>query len=181
MTCLGISPPQRWDARSAHPWPSPTSAHARPLLPPMEPPHRVIGDENQPPRIAERSSSLLVDPEPLPRDVSPRRLRRGLVRLGGLIAIAVVIVTLGPGLGGLRKRFAHAQPVWILIACAFEVLSVLAYVPAFRVVFCRRMSWATSYKIAVAEEGAGSLFPLGDAKLLGLARVFECRWQRCAG
>ena len=36
---------------------------------------------------------------------------------------------------------------------------MLAYVPAFRAVFCTRMSWATSYKIAVAEEGAGSLFP----------------------
>src|SRR5690348_3059937 len=99
----------------------------------MASPQRVIGDENQPPRIAERSGSLLADPEPLPGDVSPRRLRRGLVRLGGLIGIAVVIVTLGPGLGELRKRFGQAQPIWILIACAFEVLSVLAYVPAFRV------------------------------------------------
>jgi hypothetical protein len=30
------------------------------------------------------------------------------------------------------------------------------------------MSWATSYKIAVAEEGAGSLFPLGGAGSLAL-------------
>ena len=91
-----------------------------------------------------------------------------LLRLGGLLAIAVVVVTLGPGLGELRSRFAHAQPVWIVIACGFEVLSVLAYVPAFRAVFCTRMSWATSYKIAVAEEGAGSLFPLGGAGSLAL-------------
>jgi glycosyltransferase 2 family protein len=68
----------------------------------------------------------------------------------------------------LRRRFAHARPSWIVIACAFEVLSVLAYVPAFRAVFCKRMSWATSYKIAVAEEGAGSLFPLGGAGSLAL-------------
>jgi uncharacterized membrane protein YbhN (UPF0104 family) len=47
-------------------------------------------------------------------------------------------------------------------------LSVLAYVPAFRAVFCRRMSWGTSYKIGVAEEGAGSLFPLGGAGSLAL-------------
>jgi uncharacterized protein (TIRG00374 family) len=85
-----------------------------------------------------------------------------------LVAIAVVAVTLGPGLGDLRSRFAHAGPAWIGIACAFEVLSVLAYVPAFRAVFCTRMSWATSYKIAVAEEGAGSLFPLGGAGSLAL-------------
>ena len=119
--------------------------------------------------IAETSgASPVVDLEPLPGDVSPRRLRRGLLRLGGVVAIAVVVVTLTPGLGDLRSRFARAQPAWIVIACAFEVLSVLAYVPAFRAVFCTRMSWATSYKIAVAEEGAGSLFPLGGAGSLAL-------------
>jgi uncharacterized protein (TIRG00374 family) len=85
-----------------------------------------------------------------------------------LVAVAVVVVTLAPGLGELRSRFSHARPVWLVIACAFEVLSVLAYVPAFRAVFCTRMSWATSYKIAVAEEGAGSLFPLGGAGSLAL-------------
>jgi uncharacterized membrane protein YbhN (UPF0104 family) len=85
-----------------------------------------------------------------------------------LVAIAVVVVTLAPGLGELRSRFANARPVWIVIACGFEVLSVLAYVPAFRAVFCTRMSWATSYKIGVAEEGAGSLFPLGGAGSLAL-------------
>jgi uncharacterized protein (TIRG00374 family) len=119
--------------------------------------------------IAERiGASAVADPAPLPSDVSSRRLRRGLLRLGGLVAIAVLVVTLGPGLGELRSRFAQARPVWIVIACAFEVLSVLAYVPAFRAVFCTRMSWATSYKIGVAEEGAGSLFPLGGAGSLAL-------------
>jgi hypothetical protein len=52
----------------------------------MTSPQRVIGDENQPPSIAD--GSLLADPEPLAVDVSPRRLRCGLVRLGGLVAVA---------------------------------------------------------------------------------------------
>jgi glycosyltransferase 2 family protein len=125
-------------------------------------------EEGQPP-IADRSvASLVADPEPLASEISPHRLRRGLLRLAGLLAIAVVVVTLAPGLGELRSRFANARPGWIVIACAFEVLSVLAYVPAFRAVFCMRMSWATSYKIGVAEEGAGSLFPLGGAGSLAL-------------
>jgi hypothetical protein len=114
--------------------------------------------------MAERGDARLVaDPEPLSGNVSPHRLRRGVLRLGGLVAVVVVVVTLAPGLGELRRRFAEAQPLWIVIACVFEVLSVLSYVPAFRSVFCRRMSWATSYKIGVAEEGAGALFPLGGA------------------
>ena len=103
------------------------------------------------PVIAESSATSLVrDPEPLPSDVSSRRLRRGLVRLGGLVAIAVVVVTLGPGLGEVRTRFAHARPVWIVIACAFEVLSVLAYVDvgaalrAFKARPCTSERWCTS-------------------------------------
>ncbi len=103
-----------------------------------------------------------------PGDVSTHRLRRGMIRLGAIIAVAVIIVTLVPGLGDLRERFTHARPIWIAIGCALEVLSVLAYVSAFRAVFCRRMAWSTSYKIAVAEEGAGSLFPLGGAGSLAL-------------
>jgi uncharacterized membrane protein YbhN (UPF0104 family) len=119
--------------------------------------------------VAEADGAFTVaGPEPLPSGVSPHRLRRGLLRLGGLVAVGVVVVTLAPGLGELRGRFAHARPVWIGVGCAFEVLSVLAYVPAFRAVFCRRMSWGTSYKIGVAEEGAGSLFPLGGAGSLAL-------------
>jgi uncharacterized protein (TIRG00374 family) len=130
-------------------------------------PHDEMPEADQP-VTAERGDTAVADPEPLPSGVSPHRLRRGLLRLGGLVAIGVVVVTLAPGLGELRRRFAQAQPVWIVIACAFEVLSVLSYVPAFRGVFCRRMSWGTSYKIAVAEEGAGSLFPLGGAGSLAL-------------
>jgi uncharacterized protein (TIRG00374 family) len=138
--------------------------------PPADEPSPHDGMQEADQRIVAVSSgvSAVADPEPLPSDASPHRLRRGLVRLGGLVAIAVVVVTIGPGLGDLRSRFAHARPAWIAIACAFEVLSVLAYVPAFRAAFCTRMSWATSYKIAVAEEGAGSLFPLGGAGSLAL-------------
>ncbi len=117
---------------------------------------------------AETGSSTPPEPAPLPNAFSPNRLRRGLIRLAALIVVAVVVVTLLPGLGELRSRFAHARPAWIAVGCALEVLSVLAYVPAFRIVFCTRMSWVTSYKIAVAEEGAGSLFPVGGAGSLAL-------------
>ena len=132
----------------------------------MSPAQRGIDDSSG--ATDESGVSAVGDPDPLPSDISSHRLRRGLLRLGGLVAIVVVVVTLVPGLGELRSRFAHAQPLWIVVICIFEVLSVLAYVPAFRAVFCRRMSWATSYKIGVAEEGVGSLFPLGGAGSLAL-------------
>jgi uncharacterized protein (TIRG00374 family) len=117
---------------------------------------------------APAGSALGAPPESLPSGVSPNRARRALIRLGALIVLSVVVVTLLPGLGQLRSRFAHARPIWLVAACALEVLSALAYVPAFRAVFCTEMSWGASYKIAVAEEGAGSLFPFGGAGSLAL-------------
>ena len=105
---------------------------------------------------------------PLPSALSARRVRRALIRLFVLALGAVVATVLLPGLGELRERFAHANPVWIAVATAFELLSVLAYVPAFRIVFCTRMSWGTSYKIAMAEEGAGALLPIGGTGSLAL-------------
>jgi uncharacterized protein (TIRG00374 family) len=120
-------------------------------------------------RLSAPAGSALAGPtESLPSGVSPNRARRALIRLGALIVVSVVVVTLLPGLGQLRSRFAHARPIWVLVACALEVLSTLAYVPAFRAVFCTQMSWGASYKIAVAEEGAGSLFPFGGAGSLAL-------------
>jgi hypothetical protein len=80
---------------------------------------------------APTGSAPVSAPEPPPGGVSPNRVRRALVRLGALIVVVVALVTLLPGLGHLRSRFAHARPIWLVIACALEVLSVLAYVPRF--------------------------------------------------
>jgi uncharacterized protein (TIRG00374 family) len=117
---------------------------------------------------AEAASPGAGEPAPLPSAVSARRVRQGLLRLGALIVVAGVVVTLAPGLGELRDRFARAQPVWIVVGCVLELMSALSYVPAFRVVFCERMSWATSYKISMAEQGADSLLPVGGAGGLAL-------------
>ena len=107
-------------------------------------------------------------PAPLPAGVNAHRIRTALVRLGALAALVVAAIVLLPGLGGLRSQFAHAQPGWIALGAGLEVLSALSYVLAFRYVFCTRMSWRTTYKIAMAEEGVDSLLPVGGAGGLAL-------------
>jgi uncharacterized protein (TIRG00374 family) len=113
-------------------------------------------------------ASVARSPDPIPAAVSSHRVKQGLIRLGGLAVVVVVVITLLPGLGSLRQRFAHASPAWIVLGCLLEVLSILSYVPAFRAVFCTRMSWAASYKIGMAEQGANSLLPVGGAGGLAL-------------
>jgi uncharacterized protein (TIRG00374 family) len=104
----------------------------------------------------------------MPEELSRRRLRSRLLFAVGLVVVVVAVVTLLPGLGGLRSRLAHAKPAWLLLGAALKVLSGLGYVAAFRMIFCRRMSWRVSYQIGMSELGANALFPTGGAGGLAL-------------
>src|SRR5690349_3024262 len=117
---------------------------------------------------APSNSTGPTDPAPLPDAVRPRRLRRAVIKLCAVLVVVVILVTLLPGLGQLRERFANASAGWIVVGCLLEVLSCLAYVVAFRRVFCTRMSRSNSYKIAMSELGADSLLPVGGAGGLAL-------------
>jgi uncharacterized membrane protein YbhN (UPF0104 family) len=104
----------------------------------------------------------------IPEELSRRRLRSRLLFAGGLVLAIVAIVTLLPGLGGLRTRLSHAQPGWLAVGLVLKVLSGLGYVAVFRMIFCRRMSWRVSYQIGMSELGANALFPTGGAGGLAL-------------
>jgi uncharacterized protein (TIRG00374 family) len=104
----------------------------------------------------------------VPEELSRRKLRTRLLLLLGLALAVVAIVTLLPGLRGLRQRLSHANPGWLLLGVALKVLSGLGYVAVFRMVFCRRMSWRVSCEIGMSELGANALFPTGGAGGLAL-------------
>jgi uncharacterized membrane protein YbhN (UPF0104 family) len=104
----------------------------------------------------------------LPAELSRRRLRSRLAFAVGLALVVVAVVVLLPGLGGLRSRLAHARPAWLLLGVGLKLLSGLGYVAAFRMIFCRRMSWPVSYQIGMSELGADALFPTGGAGGLAL-------------
>src|SRR4051794_20759102 len=109
-----------------------------------------------------------IGPEPAPMDLSWQRLRKQLLIVAAVIAAIVAAILLVPGLGALRDHFAGAQPEWIALAAVLEVGSCLCYVLAFRTVFCRRMSWVTSYEIGMSELAANSLLSVGGAGGLAL-------------
>jgi uncharacterized membrane protein YbhN (UPF0104 family) len=109
-----------------------------------------------------------IGPEPAPMDLSWRRLRKQLLVVAAVVAAVVAGVLLLPGLGELRDHFAGAEPQWLALAAVLEICSCLAYVLAFRTVFCRRMSWVTSYEIGMSELAANSLLSVGGAGGLAL-------------
>jgi uncharacterized protein (TIRG00374 family) len=118
----------------------------------------------RPPALAQ----VAVDDLEIPEELSRRKLRTRLLFLAGLVLAVVAIVTLLPGLEGLRTRLAQGKPAWLLLGMGLKVLSGLGYVAIFRMVFCRRMSWRVSYQIGMSELGANALFPTGGAGGLAL-------------
>ena len=95
----------------------------------------------------------------MPAGTDPRRLlRRGLEAVA-LLGVVVAVVLLAPGLGDVRRRLDHADPGWLALAVALEALSCCSYALIFRPVFCRRMSWRTTWEISWAELGMGSIVP----------------------
>ena len=106
--------------------------------------------------------------EQMPDELDPRHLRRRLLELAALIAVVVILLLVGPGLGSLRSRLKDASPGWLIAAAGLELLSALSYVVVFRAVFCPRMSWRLSYQIGISEQAANSLLPAGGAGGLAL-------------
>lgn len=100
--------------------------------------------------------------------LSPRHLGTRLLQLAALVAVVVVLILVGPGLGAVRDRLGDASPGWLIAGAVLELLSALSYVVIFRAVFCARMSWRLSYQIGMAEQAANSLLPAGGAGGLAL-------------
>ncbi len=114
------------------------------------------------------TASVRPDDLQVPAELSRRKVRKQLLFLTGVVLVVVAVVTLLPGLEGLRARLSHANPVWLALGAGLKVLSGLGYVAIFRMVFCRRMSWRVSYQIGMSELGANALLPTGGAGGLAL-------------
>jgi uncharacterized membrane protein YbhN (UPF0104 family) len=106
--------------------------------------------------------------EEMTEALSPRHLGTRLLELAALVAVVVVLIVIGPGLGSVRDRLGDASPGWLVAAVVLELLSALSYVVIFRATFCARMSWGLSYQIGMAEQAANSLLPAGGAGGLAL-------------
>jgi uncharacterized membrane protein YbhN (UPF0104 family) len=115
-------------------------------------------------------STFAVD-EPAAVDLLPDR-RRLVLRLAlvlGVLAALTVAVTSLPGLADVRERLSEASPGWLAAAGVLQILSCLAFVAAFRGVFCHRLPWRLSYEVGMAAQGTNVLLPSGGAGGLALA------------
>jgi uncharacterized protein (TIRG00374 family) len=86
-----------------------------------------------------------------------------------VLLLIVAIYFLFPKLVGLEDavgRLKHANPIWVLVAFSFCVLSFFSYVALFRGVVGERvvhLEWGESYQITMAGLAATRLFSAGGA------------------
>jgi uncharacterized protein (TIRG00374 family) len=107
-------------------------------------------------------------PEPLPRELEGRRLRRRALQVAALLVVIGLVAWFAPGLGEVRDRLSEARPGWLAVAVGLELLSCLSYVLMFKPVFCPRMSWRSSYELGMSELAVGSIVPASGAAGLAL-------------
>jgi uncharacterized protein (TIRG00374 family) len=122
-------------------------------------------------RVQDRAGAptrVRADELDVPEQLNRRKVRSRLLLIVGAVVVVVALVTLLPGLSGLRSRLAHANPWWLGLGVALKLLSGLGYVAVFRMIFCRRMSWRVSTQVGMAELGANAVLPTGGAGGLAL-------------
>lgn len=104
----------------------------------------------------------------MPPELDPRHLRRRVLQLAVIALLVVAVLVAMPGLGDVRRHLAHASLVWLLAALVLKLGAMLAFVAAFRAVYCERLAWRLSAQIAIAELAANVLLPTGGAGGLAL-------------
>ena len=98
-----------------------------------------------------------------------RRLALRLALVAGVLAALTFAVSSLPGLADVRAQLAGASAGWLLAAGLLQILSCMAFVAAFRGVFCNRLPWRLSYEVGMAAQGTNVLLPSGGAGGLALA------------
>jgi uncharacterized membrane protein YbhN (UPF0104 family) len=91
-----------------------------------------------------------------------RRLWRGLISLGILVAIVAGLLLAVPGLHGVAKTVTRMDGGWVAVAVGLEILSCLGYVLAFLQVF-ERAPLRFGARVALSELAFQSAVSLGGA------------------
>jgi uncharacterized membrane protein YbhN (UPF0104 family) len=91
-----------------------------------------------------------------------RNLKRGLISVGVLIAMAIGLMLAVPGLHDVAHNILRMGIGWVLLALALEILSCVGYVVVFLLVF-DRAPLRFGARVALSELAFGAAVALGGA------------------
>ena len=130
-----------------------------------------------------------MDDEPVTREQfgtperDAHRLRNGIIWAAALLLLLLAIGLAIPDLRSVLKRAAKAEPSWLIVGVALEVLSCLGYVATVRLVL-RRGPRREVRQLAWAEMAFGAVVPIGGAGGLAVGawamRAWNLPWRLIA-
>lgn len=104
-----------------------------------------------------------------------RKLIRGAIAVGILVVVAVSLIGLLPGLGGVRSAIAGASAGWVVAAAAFQVVGLAGAVVFVQLVFSdvpHRLTW----KMGGAQQAANAVLPTAGSTAVGYLTLSGIGW-----
>jgi hypothetical protein len=105
-----------------------------------------------------------------------RKLVRGGIVLAVVVAVAVGIVALVPGLSGVRSAIASASPSWVAAACGVQLVGLVGAVVFVQAVFDelpRRLTWWQGFGM----QGANAVLPTAGSTGVSYWSVSALGWS----
>ncbi len=104
-----------------------------------------------------------------------RKVIRGTILLGVLVAVLLGILALVPGLSGVRSAIAGASPAWVVAACVIQLVGIAGAVVFVQAVFGelpRRLSWWQGWGM----QGANAVLPTAGSTGVSFWSVNAIGW-----
>jgi hypothetical protein len=122
----------------------------------------------------------MASPEQPPTDAPTwegvrRKLIRGAIIVVVLIAVAIGVVALLPGLSGMRSAIADASWCWVLTAVGIQLIGTAGAVVFVQLVFAdepHRLTW----KMGGAQQTANAVLPTTGTTLVGYWTLSSIGW-----
>jgi uncharacterized membrane protein YbhN (UPF0104 family) len=105
-----------------------------------------------------------------------RKLVRGGIVVGILVAVAVGIIALVPGLSGVRSAISSASPGWVVAAVAIQLIGLAGAVVFVQAVFDelpRRLTWWQGWGM----QGANAVLPTAGSSGVSYWSVNAVGWS----
>jgi uncharacterized membrane protein YbhN (UPF0104 family) len=104
------------------------------------------------------------------------KLIRGGIAVAVLVAVALGLLALLPGLDGVRSAIAGASPGWVVAAAAIQLVGVLGAVVFVQLVFAdepHRLTW----RMGGAQQGANAVLPTAGSTAVGYWTLSSIGWK----
>jgi uncharacterized membrane protein YbhN (UPF0104 family) len=105
-----------------------------------------------------------------------RKLIRGGIAVAVLVAVAVGVLGLLPGLGGVRSAIAGASLGWVIAAAGIQLVGIAGAVVFVQLVFAdvpQRLTW----KMGGAQQAANAVLPTAGSTGVGYWTLSAIGWE----